>query len=201
MNYRLRANGRYPLTAEDIRETASALFGATPPLDVLEKVGADIVQPTTMPGFDLLTEVVIEGPPKKTDGVWRQTWIVTTKPGPESRDINAERDRRIRAGFTFEGVAFDYDDASQKRITGAATLAGFAVAAGSLPGDLRWHGGTSDFVWIARDNTLVPMDARKCFAFGEAAAAQESAIIFAAKAIKETSPAPSDFAHDRYWPS
>ncbi|KQT51979.1 hypothetical protein ASG43_20580 [Aureimonas sp. Leaf454] len=114
--------------------------------------------------------------------------------------VNAERDRRIRSGFTFVGKPYDYDDASQKRITGAATLAGFAAAAGAQPNDLRWHGGTSDFVWIAQDNTLVPMDAPTCFAFGQAAAAWESANVFAAKAIKETSPIPANFADDALWP-
>lgn len=99
--------------------------------------------------------------------------------------INAERDRRIRTPFTYLGHTFDYDDASQARITGAATLAGFAQLAGAELGDLRWHGGASDFVWIDHSNDLVPMDAATCLGFGKAAAAWESAHIFAARALKD----------------
>ena len=119
---------------------------------------------------------------------------------PTAADVNLERDRRIRAGFMFAGTPFDYDDSSQKRITGAATLAGFAAAAGAQPGDLRWHGGDGDFVWIAQDNSLVPMDAPTCFTFGQAAAAWESANVFAAKAIKDSG-IPANYADDALWPA
>jgi hypothetical protein len=36
---------------------------------------------------------------------------------------------------------------------------------------------------------------------GQAAAANESAHIFAARALKDMSPIPSDFSDDAYWPS
>jgi hypothetical protein len=100
--------------------------------------------------------------------------------------VNAERDLRIRSPFTFDGMTFDYDAESQKRITGAASLAGFAMTlGGKLPGDLLWHGGETPFTWIAADNSLVQMDAATTFAFGQAAAAWESAHIFAARALKD----------------
>lgn len=100
--------------------------------------------------------------------------------------VNAERDRRIRTPFSFAGYQFDYDDASQKRITGAAALAGFALTlGGKLPGDLLWHGKDEPFVWISADNDLVEMDAPMTFAFGQAAAAWESEHIFAARALKD----------------
>lgn len=93
--------------------------------------------------------------------------------------VNVERDRRMRLPFTFAGHPFDYDDASQKRITGAAALAGFALTlGGKLPGD-------TPFTWIAADNALVEMDATTTFALGQAAAAWESAHIFAARALKD----------------
>lgn len=120
-------------------------------------------------------------------------------PEPAPSDINAERDRRLTAGFSFGGAVFDCDPASLQRITGAATLAGFAAMAGAMPGDLRWHGGPDDFVWIAADNTLAPMDAATCFAFGQAAASHQSRLIFAAKALKSKLPIPADFAADRHW--
>ena len=114
--------------------------------------------------------------------------------------VTAERDRRLQAGFTFDGKSYGTTDADMKRITGAATLAGFAMGAGATVGDLRWANAAQDFAWIAADNTLTPMDAQTCFAFGKAAAAHESAHIFAARALKDTDPIPRDFADDGYWP-
>jgi hypothetical protein len=100
--------------------------------------------------------------------------------------VNTERDTRIRSPFTFNGTPFDYDAESQKRITGAASLAGFAMTlGGKLPGDLLWHGGDTPFTWIAADNSLVQMDAPTTFALGQAAAAWESAHIFVARALKD----------------
>ncbi len=113
--------------------------------------------------------------------------------------ITAERDRRIAAGFTHNGVNYDFDEASKSRITGAATLAGFALSSGALAGDLLWHGGTQPFVWVAADNSLVSMDAQTCFAFGQAAAAHETRHIFWARALKDADPIPEDFTNDIHW--
>jgi len=115
--------------------------------------------------------------------------------------VNRERDRRMTATFFFAGKDFDCDQDSLARITGAATLAGFAMGACAPAGFMRWHGGASDFAWIAADNTLFPMDAQTCFAFGQAAANNQSAFIFAANAIKGMDPIPADFATNAdYWP-
>lgn len=91
------------------------------------------------------------------------------------------------------------DRISLQRITGAATLAGFAVAAGAQPGDFLWHGGSEPFGWIAADNEVVTMDAQTVFAFGQAAAAVETRLIFAARALREMDPIPEDFRDDRWW--
>ena len=115
--------------------------------------------------------------------------------------VNSERDRRMTATFAFAGKDFDCDQASLARITGAATLAGFAMGAGAPAEFMRWHQGVADFAWIAADNTLFPMDAQTCFAFGQAAANNQSAFIFAAQAIKGMDPIPADFATNAdYWP-
>jgi hypothetical protein len=115
-------------------------------------------------------------------------------------EVNAERDRRIHAGFLFDGKLYAFDQASKARVTGAATLAGFAIANGALPGDVHWHGGGEPFRFIANDNSLNEMDAQTCFAFGQAAAAHEAAHIFAARAIKDMMPIPADYTADQYWP-
>lgn len=115
------------------------------------------------------------------------------------RLIDIERDRRMKAGFVFQGVAYDFDDASKARITGMATLAGFALGQGAQAGDYLWA-GEAPFVWIASDNSFVPMDAPTCFAFGQAAAGHEIAFIFAARMLKDQNPIPEDFSNAAYWP-
>lgn len=119
---------------------------------------------------------------------------------PTREDVNAERERRLVADFTFNGKKFQRDARSLQRINGAATLAGFALGAGAQPGNLRWANPDRDFVWIASDNTLMPMDAQTCFAFGQVAANVETSIIFTAKALREADPIPADYADDKWWP-
>ena len=115
--------------------------------------------------------------------------------------VTAERDRRMTSTFSFAERDFDCDNDSLARITGAATLAGFAIGAGASVGNLRWHGTAEDFTWITADNNLIVMDAQTCFAFGQAAAHNQSAHIFAAVAIKTMVPIPADYAtNDDYWP-
>lgn len=118
---------------------------------------------------------------------------------PTGADINTERDRRLHSTFAFRGVEYDCDPVSLARITGAATLAGFAIGAGAPEGFFRWHGGDADFMWIAHDNSLTVMDAPTCFAFGQTAATNQSAHLFAADVLKRQSPIPADFANDRRW--
>lgn len=114
-------------------------------------------------------------------------------------DVNRERDRRLAGDFLFNGVLFQRDAVSLQRITGAATQAGFAMLNGSQPGDMRWFNPAADFVWISSNNTLVPMDAQTCYAFGQAASAVETALIFKAKALREMNPIPADYTNDSYW--
>lgn len=118
-----------------------------------------------------------------------------------SADVDAERDRRIECNFVFGGVAYQSRKDDRENIAGAATAALGALMAGAQPGDLRWHGGESDFAWIAADNTETPMDAQTMFAFGQAAMAHKQAHIFAARALKDMETIPADFAtNEAYWP-
>lgn len=117
---------------------------------------------------------------------------------PTREQVNAERDRRIEANFVFDGNPYQFDEMSKQRITGAATLAGFAIGKGAPEGYLRWADADNDFVFISAEDVFVPMDAQKCFAFGQAAARHETAHIFAASAIKKVMP--EDYEDDKYWP-
>jgi hypothetical protein len=114
--------------------------------------------------------------------------------------ITQERNRRMRGTFEFQGNTFDVDQGSLQRITGAASLAGFAMGAGAQAGDLFWHGGEQPFGWITADNQIVTMDAPTTFAFGQAAANNESRHIFAARALKDMDPIPADWQDDKWWP-
>lgn len=116
-------------------------------------------------------------------------------------NISAERDRRIDGGFEFQGVRYQSRPQDRENIAGAAVAALAAISAGAAIGNYRWHGGNSDFQWIAEDNTLHLMDAQTMFAFGQAAMAHKQAMIFAARTLKDMSEIPADYADDQYWPS
>lgn len=126
-------------------------------------------------------------------------WTITTR-APVSADVTAERDRRLQT-FSFAGKVFQFDDESQLNIAGAGTLALAAIINGAQPGNLRWSDAGRDFAWLAADNTSVTMDAQTCFAFAQAAAKWKADHIHAARAIKDMSPIPTDYAANARWPS
>lgn len=136
--------------------------------------------------------------PQLPSAPYEMQFNVENPPTPEA--VNEERDRRLELDFAFNGVMFQRDNTSMKRITGAAALAGFAMGQGAQAGDYYWHGGTQPFSWIASDNSVVQMDAQTVFAFGQAAAAKETGIIFAAKALREMTPIPLDYKTHQIWP-
>lgn len=121
-------------------------------------------------------------------------WPIVT-----SDEVDMERDRRISAGFVFAGKLYQSRPEDRENIAGASTAALAALVNGAQPGDYRWHGGDSDFCWIAADNSLTPMDAQTVFALGQAAMAHKQAHIFAARAVKDMEPIPADFADNAYW--
>ena len=121
---------------------------------------------------------------------------------PTPEDVDAERDRRL-ARLTFAGKVYDFVDAngSETNIAGAATLALAAIVSGAQPGNLRWANPAVDFVWIAADNALVPMDAQTCLTFGAAAADWKARHIYAGRVLKNLQSIPSDYAADARWPA
>ena len=130
---------------------------------------------------------------------------VVSRPTSEPRtvtaeDVRAERDRRLALPFEFEGAIYDRDPISLQRIAGAAQIAALAVASGAEPGDYYWHGGEAPFGWITVDDDVTPMDAATVVEFGKAAAARETALVFAARALRRMEPIPADYADDKWWP-
>ncbi|TAA50363.1 DUF4376 domain-containing protein [Shinella sp. JR1-6] len=137
---------------------------------------------------------------QRVEGVVRYVNALVDIPRPTEDQVDAERDRRIAAGFTFAGVVYQSRPEDRENIMGAGTAALGAMMQGALPGDYRWHGGDSDFAWIAADNTLNAMDAQTVYAFGQAAMAHKQAHIFAGRALKDMSPRPLDYIENDYWP-
>lgn len=115
-------------------------------------------------------------------------------------NVDKERDRRLSAGFTFNGFEFDSDERSIQKVDAAAMKANIAVLAGAVAGDLRWFDPDEDFDWIARDNSRVTLDAHDMAAMGDALAIHQKQIIYAARDLKDLATIPSDFASDQYWP-
>lgn len=114
--------------------------------------------------------------------------------------VDAERDRRLQL-FTFAGVLYDFDEQSRALIDKARVSAmNYIIVAGPQPGNLRWADANQDFGWIAADNTFHTMDAETCLSFGTAAASWEGRHILAARAIKNLSTIPADYASDARWP-
>lgn len=142
---------------------------------------------------------VYVAPPEVADGLvarWAGgAWEVVERPvevdpGPPPvlpSAVDVERDRRIDAGFEFEGVRYQSRPGDRENIAGAAViaLADPAYATG----------------WIAADNSVVEMDAPTLLRFGRAAADHKQALIFAARQLKDMQPIPQDYGDDQWWPA
>lgn len=126
--------------------------------------------------------------------------------GIAMKKIDAERDRRISAGFEFGGVWYQSRLPAEGKagdwevFSGKALEALIAQLNGTQPGDLRWSNPTEDFAWIAADNSRVPMDALTVIALAQAASAHRSRHTFAGSDLKALRPIPTDYTDDKWWP-
>lgn len=133
--------------------------------------------------------------------IWQNDeWVLGPEIAITNEQVDVETRRRIISGVPFDGHIYQFDEGSKQRITGAATLAGFAIAAGAQIDDLRWSDPNKDFKFIDVNNERVPMDAQTCFSFGQTAAKWESDHIFAGRDLKDMETIPQDYADDKYWP-
>lgn len=149
-------------------------------------------------------------PPPEVQGALIPQWAgsgwvlaerpVPHEPGVPASAVDTERDRRIDAGFEFEGVRYQSRPGDRENIAGKSLEAFMAIVSGAQPGDLRWSNPERDFAWIAADNSLVPMDAQTVMAFGKAASAHKETHVFAARQLKEMQPIPQDYTDDQWWP-
>ncbi|WP_311968928.1 DUF4376 domain-containing protein [Pseudomonas baltica] len=144
--------------------------------------------------------VVVTAPLSSTY-IWDGTvWV---SPGPTSDEIEAERDRRVSAGFEFtvDGASYTIQSRSSDRenILGAAGAAFRAQVGGKGAGDYLWDGTGEEFAWITADNQRVKMDAPTVVALGDAAIATKQRLIYKARGIKDMSPLPSNYTDDKWW--
>lgn len=122
-------------------------------------------------------------------------------------DVDAERDRRISAGFEFQGVRYQSRLPSAGHpgdwdvFSGKALEAFIALSSGAQPGDLRWADPDEDFAWIAADNSRVPMDAQTVIELCKTASAHRSRHTFAGSDLKAMQPIPQDYTDDQWWPA
>lgn len=131
---------------------------------------------------------------------WEAAQIAGMNRPGTAMEVDNERTRRT-AQMAFEGQVYQTARPSYDLITTWGASANHAVQGGAVAGDLRWADPAKDFVWIAADNTEVPMDAQTMAAFANAAMQWDSANILAARALKNTDPIPADYASDQYWPT
>lgn len=124
------------------------------------------------------TEKIVDGKP-----------VPWTKPitdyGEFSAAVFREMNRRKRIGFKFNTVWYQGDDASITNMTGLGMAATSAVINGAMDGDYRWSDPLKDFVFIARDNSMVPLDARTMMMLGQAAMNFSSSYAIASRKIKD----------------
>lgn len=130
----------------------------------------------------------------------REEWEAENGPLPPIPEmVSDERDRRRDAGFMFGGNLYDSDQKSLLNIAGAGSMAGFAVMGGAIEGDMRWHGGESDFAWITAGNVTIEMDAHTMLAMSKAALLHISGVSLAARSVKDLVEIPADYKEDKYW--
>lgn len=128
-------------------------------------------------------------------------------PPPSASDVDGERDRRIDAGFVFDGVHYQSRPEDRENIAGAKAAATDAITLfGAEAGNFAWQqlldpSAPPEFRWIAADNSTHPMDAQTAMRFGYAALGHKQAHIFAARKLKNMSTIPADYAtNPEYWP-
>jgi len=119
--------------------------------------------------------------------------------------VDAERDKRIAAGFLYLGIKFQAREIDRQNITGKALAAQVAISNGAQPNDLYWNSSDMEFAWIAANNELVPMDAQSVVAFAQAADLWVTAHYMAARTVKDQmalgQALEAPYTDDIYWPT
>lgn len=185
----LPAGVELPGAGEDGEDVVmSAAFVASLPPEARAARGfAEVVlteAPALPPGLSAVAELV------DVDGEPVEAWSIGHITDAEIRDalvgvVNAQRDARIDGGFAYGGDVYQSRASDRENIQALGVQAQLALLGGAAPGDLRWHGGPTDFVWILEDNTTVPLDAPGMVGLFQTGIAFKSALTFTARAKKD----------------
>lgn len=133
--------------------------------------------------------------------IWDGTAFTAPPLPPVTKEqVNQERNKRVNAGFTWNGKEFQSDSNSRENISGAATSATAYIVNGGSPDEIYWQSPDTPFIWLATDNTSVQMTPVEVIDFGNTALAHKKAHIFAARTLKDMVTIPTDYTADKYWP-
>lgn len=113
-------------------------------------------------------------------------------PQPTSADVNAERDRRIVAGKTINGIAVTGRDEDARNLTNLALAAQLRLASADTTTLTTFRDGNNV------DHELTPPE---MLALWQGSAAYVSALYAASWVIKAIDPIPADFDADSRWPA
>jgi phage tail sheath gpL-like len=106
--------------------------------------------------------------------------------------VNAERDRRIVAGKTINGVAVTGRDEDARNLTNLALVAQVRIASGDTATLTTFRDGNNT------DHDLTPAE---MLALWQGSAAYVSALYAASWVIKALDPIPADYDADARWPA
>ncbi|WP_192845670.1 DUF4376 domain-containing protein [Aureimonas sp. AU22] len=139
--------------------------------------------------YDPLTQAVV----KRGDGYAIVPIEAASDPDPADLPmlVEAEKVRRIEAGFPFMGKVIQSRAEDRENIAGAKSAAQDAKLLGAEPGELSWQKrldaekGADVFAWITLDNSMLPLDADAMITMGYSAMLHKQRLIFVAKGIKD----------------
>lgn len=119
----------------------------------------------------------------------RRYWL--RGPFIAAEDVNAERDRRIVAGKTINGVAVTGRDEDARNLTNLALAAQLRIGTADTTTTTTFRDGNNV------DHDLTPAE---MLALWQGSAAYVSALYAASWVIKALDPIPADFDADTRWP-
>lgn len=127
---------------------------------------------------------------------WNIGSWVAAQPQPQSADVDAERDRRILAGGTFDVAGYGAvriigREVDMRNLTNLALAAQARIAAGA---------GSAVTNFRDADNVIHPLVQAQVLDLWSKGAALVEAIYAASWAIKDGGAIPADYADDSRWP-
>lgn len=135
-------------------------------------------------------------PPQSVLDRYAATLVTVPDPVPviTSEQVSAERDRRGLLDFTWNGIDWQGDERSTKKIMGLVTNATiYLTIGGGDPLETKWVDGVNNFKFTAKDDSEHILTAPAMIQMGQALAARVNFLHRKAKDIKAMDPIPVDY--------